>query len=78
MSRGDLSSGGLAAGMPTARMTTGELYADSMQRQFRGQGLRRSCGKCGVHGSTAGSKKVRPWGLVNVCCLQTNESAAAA
>lgn len=65
----DLSSGGLASGLPRAVVTGGVPYAEQRQSQFLGTGVWLSCGKCGKHSSNAGSKKLPGWGRVHVCCL---------
>lgn len=55
----------------SARYKDGSSYAG--HKLYLGNGLQRSCGKCGVFQAPAGFKLVRPWGLVGPCC-QPKES----
>lgn len=45
-----------------ARMRDGSLYDG--HKLYLGNGLQRSCGKCGAHKSSAGFKLQRPYGMV--------------
>jgi hypothetical protein len=52
-------------GSPRAYVPT---HAPSM---FSGNGIQKSCGKCGVWGSIAGSRKDKRTGLsVGLCCAK--------
>lgn len=53
----EILGGGLAAGMPTARMTTGERYSGN--RMFAGNGVVLWCCKCDQHRAVAGGKTVK-------------------
>jgi hypothetical protein len=46
---------------PTARMRSGQRYAGN--RKFMGNGLSRSCGKCGKHfpGDGGGKHRILGW-----------------
>lgn len=49
------------------RMPDGRLYTDVRNDQYLGNGVRKSCSKCGQHKtSRAGEfKLLKPWGI---CC----------
>jgi hypothetical protein len=55
--------------MPRATVAGGGAYLEKRQAQFAGLGVWLSCGKCGKHSSSLGSKKRPVWGRVHVCCL---------
>lgn len=50
----------------SARYKDGSAYAG--HKQYLGNGLQRSCAKCGQHQTPGGFKLVKPWGLVGPCC----------
>lgn len=49
--------------MPRAKYKDGRPYTGGVS-QFLGNGLQRSCGRCGAHKQSAGFKLYRPWGMV--------------
>lgn len=55
-----------AVAIKTARVQGGAAY--SGHTAFLGNGLLRSCGKCGVHRPQGGGSKHRLLGWVGACC----------
>lgn len=53
-----------------ARMKDGTLYAGN--KQFLGNGIAKSCGKCGSHQPPAGFRKTR-YGMTCARCVQQME-----
>jgi len=51
---------------PKARLTTGQPYTG--QQMYAGNGVMRSCGKCGKHKPTAEFRKRAPWGMCCAAC----------
>ena len=56
------NSGVAVSDLPRAKYKDGSSYDGN--RQFLGNGLQRSCGRCGAHKSSAGFKLLRPYGMV--------------
>lgn len=40
---------------------------------YKGNGVSRSCSKCGIHGPTGGMKRVLPYGLVCKLCAEAKK-----
>lgn len=54
-----------------AKLRNGDPYTGN--QQYAGQGVKRSCGKCGTHVLPATLKKRAPWGM---CCEKCRGVAA--
>lgn len=56
--------------VPPPKMTNGQAYAG--HKLFLGNGVRKSCGKCGEHKSQTEMRKFRMYGL---CCAKCRGAA---
>jgi len=54
-------------GLPPAKFTNGTVYVPD--KRYAGNGVTRSCNKCGKHKPIAGWSLLRPWGMVCKECL---------
>jgi hypothetical protein len=55
--------------MTLRRQGPTRLYAPTSPHLI-GNGMQRSCGRCGKHSSIAGSKRHPLFGMVGMCCTK--------
>lgn len=58
----------------TARMRDGSAYQGNSM--FLGQGIKKSCGKCGKHFASSGMKHHRIYGAICSGCAEAKKGAA--